>query len=53
MWIIKKFKTRQQMTYFIERQKHRIQWNECFINHSSLKQVYNYAIEYRLLRRVY
>jgi hypothetical protein len=46
MWTIKTFKTHSAMLSFIEKNKHKIQFNEVFINNS-------YAIEYRKLRRVY
>ena len=46
MWETKNFKTKEAMNEFIEKNGHKIQWNEIFVNNS-------YAIEYRKLRRVY
>ena len=46
MWTIRKFRTKESMTKFIENNKHRIQYQEVFINNG-------YAIEYRKLRVVY
>lgn len=46
MWTIKKFKTKEKMNIFIEKNKHKIQWYEVFINNS-------YGIEYRNLRKIY
>ena len=44
MWTIKTFKTKEQMTTFLN--SHQIQWQEVFINNVP------YAIEYRLLKEV-
>jgi hypothetical protein len=46
MWIQKEFKTQKAMNAFIERNKHKIQYQEIFINNG-------YCIEYRLLRKIY
>jgi hypothetical protein len=46
MWILKTFKTKENMNKFIEKNNHKIQWVEVFINNA-------YAIEYRKLIKVY
>ena len=46
MWTIKVFKTKKNMNKFLEKNKHRIQYNEVFINNA-------YGIEYRKLRKIY
>ena len=43
MWEVKVFKTREAMIRFIERNEHRIQWHEIFVNNA-------YAVQYRKLR---
>lgn len=43
MWTIKTFKTLDAMRQFIDRNGHRIQWHEIFVNNA-------YGIEYRKLR---
>ena len=46
-WKYKQFKTRELMDARIEKNKHRVQWVEIFVNNVAG------AIEYRKLRRVY
>jgi hypothetical protein len=46
MWITRQFRTKQTMEKFLEKNGHKIQWREVFINNA-------YGIEYRKLRRVY
>lgn len=46
MWQVKTFKTRESMTRFLDKNAHRIQWHEIFVNNA-------YGIQYRKLRRVY
>lgn len=46
MYILKEFKTRESMNRWIEKNKHKIQYTEVFINNG-------YCIEYRKLRRIY
>lgn len=46
MWQIKIFKTKEEMSKFIEKYHNKIQWVEVFVNNA-------YAIEYRKLRRIY
>lgn len=43
MWNTKEFKTQAAMNKFIEKNQHKIQWNEIFVNNS-------YYIEYRFLK---
>jgi hypothetical protein len=43
MWQVKKFKTNEAKNAWVEKNAHRIQWNEVFINNA-------YAVEYRALR---
>ena len=44
MWKIKTFKTKEQMTAFVNR--HQIQWQEVFINNVP------YAIEYKEIKKL-
>ena len=46
MWKIKEFKTREEMLNFIDKNKHKMQWHEIFINNK-------YAIEYKRLIKIY
>ena len=46
MWKIKEFKTKEEMNKFIEKNGHKIQWHEVFINNS-------YGIEYKKLIKIY
>lgn len=46
MWIIRTFKTRENMNDFITKNEGKIQWIEIFINNG-------FCIEYRRLRKVY
>lgn len=46
MWNIKTFKTKQAMQQWIERNDHKTQWHEVFINNA-------YGVEYKALRVVY
>ena len=46
MWKIKEFKTKEEMNKFIEKNGHKIQCNEIFVNNA-------YAIEYRKLIKIY
>ena len=43
MWIVKVFKTRAAMTRWVERNGHRYQWHEIFINNA-------WGVEARKLR---
>jgi hypothetical protein len=45
MWILRTFRTKENMQKFIKKNSHRIQYNEVFINNC-------YAIEYRKLRKI-
>lgn len=46
MWRIKTFKTKQAMEKFLDKNGHKIQWVEIFVNNA-------YGIEYRKLRHIY
>jgi hypothetical protein len=46
MWQIKQFKTQEAMDKFIDKNRHKIQWQEIFINNA-------YGIEYRKLKRIH
>lgn len=46
LWKIKIFKTREKANAWLEKNEHKIQWQEVFVNNA-------WAIEYRKLRRVY
>jgi hypothetical protein len=43
MWILRTFRSKENMDKFIEKNGRKIQWHEVFINNK-------YAIEYRKLR---
>ena len=45
MWMIKEFKTREQLESFIDKNKDKIQYEEIFVNNA-------YAVEYRLLKKI-
>ena len=46
MWTTKEFKTKELMEKFLEKNSHKIQWQEIFINNG-------FCIEYRKLRKIY
>jgi hypothetical protein len=46
MWQVKTFKTREAMKAWLDRNSHKIQWVEVFVNNA-------YGVEYRKLRRIY
>lgn len=46
MWIIRSFRSKENMNKFIEKNQSKIQWHEIFVNNG-------YAIQYRKLIRVY
>ncbi len=46
MWKIKKFKTRQELNAWLDKNKHKVQFVEVFMNNA-------YGVEYRPLRRIY
>lgn len=46
MWDTKIFKTREAMQSWIEKNDHKMQWNEIFVNNA-------YGVEYRKLRVIY
>ena len=46
MWKTKEFKTREKMNTWIEKNAHKFQWVEVFINNS-------FGVDYRRLRRIY
>lgn len=46
MWIIRGFRTKENMQKFIEKNRGKIQYVEIFVHNG-------YCIEYRKLRRVY
>lgn len=46
MWQTKVFKTKEAMQKFLDKNGHKIQWQEIFVNNA-------YGIMYRKLRRVY
>jgi hypothetical protein len=43
MWQIKRFKTREKMRAWLDKNSHRIQWEEVFLDNG-------YAVEWRRLR---
>jgi hypothetical protein len=45
MWTIKIFKTKKSLNKFIEKNQHKIQWEEIFVNNG-------YGVEYRKLRKI-
>lgn len=47
MWKIKKMKTFEEMSEFIEKNKHRYQMQRVFINN------YLYSVEYKKLIKIY
>lgn len=46
MWRIKTFKTKEEMQNFINKNDHKMQWHEIFVNNE-------YGIEYKRLIKVY